>query len=173
MKRTDGFSLATAAAALLMSGSAMATLDVNQTNPDDPVKISVCQNISAEGQSACKGFGNDASAGANSCSAAGFVAITSGNGAFSAALCQVLGGTQAASLTSKANFNLGETAVSVTYCNDVFTCAGLSACKGNSNAACAGKNSCHGVGFVGVYSGSEELSASLCQKLGGSALSSL
>ena len=42
MKRTDGFSLATAAAALLMSGSAMATLDVNQTNPDDPVKISVC-----------------------------------------------------------------------------------------------------------------------------------
>jgi hypothetical protein len=173
MKRTDGFSLATAAAALLMSGSSMATLDVNQTNPDDPIKISVCQNISAEGQSACKGFGNDAGAGANSCSAAGFVAVTSGNGAFSAALCQVLGGTQAASLTAKPDFTLGDTAVSVTYCNDVFTCAGLSACKGNSNAACAGKNSCHGIGFVGVYSGSEELSNALCEKLGGSALSSL
>jgi hypothetical protein len=173
MKRTDGFSLATAAAALLMSGSGMAELDVSQTNPDDPIKISVCQNVSGEGQSACKGFGNDAGAGANSCSAVGFVALTSGNGAFSAALCQVLGGTQAASLTAKPDFTLGETAVSVTYCNDVFTCAGLSACKGNSNAACAGKNSCHGIGFVGVYSGSEELSNALCEKLGGSALSSL
>jgi hypothetical protein len=55
----------------------------------------------------------------------------------------------------------------------LFTCAGLIACNGNSNAACAGKNSCHGIGFVGVYSGSEELSNALCEKLGGSALSSL
>jgi len=173
MKKTDGFSLATAAAALLMSGSTLAQLDANQTNPDDPVKISVCQNVHAAGQSACKGFGNDAGAGANSCSTAGFVAITTGNAAFSSVMCQVLGGTEVTSLTAPEGFNLSDEAVSVAYCNDVFTCAGLSACKGNNNDAGAGKNSCHGIGFVGVYSGNAELSNSLCEKLGGNVLSSI
>jgi hypothetical protein len=171
MKTTDGFSLATAAAALLMSGSSLAQLSADQTNPDDPVKISVCQNAHAAGQSACKGFGNDAGAGANSCGAMGFVAITTGNSAFSSAMCQVVGGTEAASLTAAAEFTLSDNAVSVAYCNDVFTCAGLSACKGNNNAAGAGKNSCHGIGFIGIYSGSAELSESLCAKLGGTVLS--
>jgi hypothetical protein len=171
MKTTDGFSLATAAAALMMSGASLAELQVNQTNPDDPVKISVCQNAHAAGQSACKGFGNDAGAGANSCAGVGFVAITTGNGAFSSAMCQFVGGTEVASLTAAAEFSLSDEAVSVAYCNDVFTCAGLSACKGNNNLAGAGKNSCHGIGFVGVYSGNEELSQSLCAKLGGTVLS--
>lgn len=171
MKTTDGFSLATAAAALLMSGASLAELSADQTNPDDPVKISVCQSAHAAGQSACKGFGNAAGAGANSCSGVGFVAITTGNGAFSSAMCQVIGGTEAASLTAAAEFTLSDDAVSVAYCDDVFTCAGLSACKGNNNPAGAGKNSCHGIGFVGIYSGSAELSASLCQKLGGNVLS--
>lgn len=171
MKKNDGFSLATAAAALLVSGSGMAALDAGQNNPDDPVKISVCQNAHGAGQSACKGFGNDAGAGANSCNGVGFVAITTGNGAFSSAMCQVVGGTEAASLTAAPEFNLSDDAVNVAYCNDVFTCAGLSACKGNANPSCAGKNSCHGIGFIGIYSGSAELSESLCAKLGGNVLS--
>src|SRR5690606_14757418 len=173
MKKTDGFSLATAAAALLMSGSTMAELTADQTNPDDPVKISVCQNVHAAGQSACKGFGNDAGAGKNSCSSSGFVAITTGNANFSAVMCQVLGGTEVAQLTAPDGFNFKEEAVSVAYWNDVFTCAGLSACKGNNNDAGGGKNSCHGIGFVGVYSGNAELSNALCEKLGGNVLSSL
>lgn len=171
MRTTDGFSLASAAAALMMSGASMADLSADQTNPEDPVKISVCQNAHAAGQSACKGFGNDAGAGANSCGGVGFVAITTGNGAFSSAMCQVVGGTEAASLTAAAEFTLSDDAVSVAYCSDVFTCAGLSACKGNNNAAGAGKNSCHGIGFVGIYSGNAELSESLCAKLGGTVLS--
>jgi hypothetical protein len=171
MKKTDGFTLASAAAALLMSGSSMAAFDVSHSNADDPVKISVCQNAHGAGQSACKGFGNDAGAGSNSCGGAGFVAISSGNENFSAALCQFAGGSEVASITATPDTSLDDDAVKVAYCNDVFTCAGLSACKGNANAACAGQNSCHGIGFVGVYSGDQALSNELCEKLGGSVVS--
>ena len=171
MKKIDGYTLASAAAALLMSGSGMAAFDVSHNNADDPVKISVCQNAHGAGQSACKGFGNDAGAGSNSCSGAGFVAISSGNENFSAALCQFIGGTEVSSITATPETSLSDDAVKVAYCNDVFTCAGLSACKGNANAACAGQNGCHGIGFVGVYSGDEALSSELCAKLGGSVVS--
>ena len=98
MKKTDGFSLATAAAALLMSGSTMAELTADQTNPDDPVKISVCQNVHAAGQSACKGFGNDAGAGKNSCHGIGFLGVYTGNAELSNALCEKLGGNVLSSL---------------------------------------------------------------------------
>lgn len=151
MKKTDGISLATAAAALLMASSSMAVFENLDNNPDNPVKMAVCENV--EG--------------------ADFVAVTTGNENFSAVMCQVLGGAAAKALSAKPDTNLLEDAVKVAYCNDVFTCAGLSACKGNANAACAGQNTCHGIGFVGVYSNDEGLSQSLCEKLGGTVLSSL
>lgn len=151
VKKSDGFTLATAAAALMMSGSALAAFDSLDNNPDNPVKIAVCQDVES----------------------ANFVAISTGNDNFSSVMCQVLGGSQAKALSAKPDTDLGADAVKVAYCNDVFTCAGLSACKGNANASCAGQNTCHGIGFVGVYSDSEELSASLCEKLGGTVLSSL
>ena len=154
-KMSDGFKLATAAAALLMTGSAVAAFDSLENNPDNPVKISVCQDIQNDGK------------------AAGFVAVSTGNENFSAVMCQVLGGTQAKALTAAPASDLAADAVKVAYCNDVFTCAGLSACKGNANASCAGQNTCHGIGFVGVYSSDEALSESLCAKLGGTVLSSL
>lgn len=151
VKKSDGFTLATAAAALMMSGSAMAAFDSLDNNPDNPVKIAVCQDVDS----------------------ANFVAISTGNENFSSVMCQVLGGSQAKALSAKPDTDLAADAVKVAYCNDVFTCAGLSACKGNANASCAGQNTCHGIGFVGVYSDSDELSASLCEKLGGTVLSSL
>ena len=151
MKKTDGISLATAAAALLMTGSAFAAFDTLDNNPENPVKMAVCENVP----------GSD------------LVAIATGNENFSAVMCQVLGGSMAKALTATPTTDLLADAVKVAYCNDVFTCAGLSACKGNANAACAGLNSCHGIGFVGVYSNDEELSKSLCEKLGGSVLTSL
>lgn len=173
MKKTDGFTLASAAAALMMSGSGMAAFDVESKNPDAPIKISLCQSVHAAGQSACKGLGNEAGAGANSCGGVGFVAVSTGNANFSAAMCQVMGGSEVANLTASPETTLAEEAVHVAYCNDVFTCAGLSACKGNANASCAGQNTCHGIGFVGVYTGDKALSESLCEKLGGTVLSSL
>ena len=173
MKKTDGFTLASAAAALMMSGTGMAAFDVDSKNPEAPIKISLCQSIHAAGQSACKGLGNDAGAGANSSSDVGFVAVSTGNANFSAAMCQVMGGSEAAQLTAMPDTELAEEAVYVAYCNDVFTCAGLSACKGNANTNGAGQNTCHGIGFVGVYTGDKALSDSLCEKLGGTVLSSL
>jgi hypothetical protein len=171
MKKTEGFTMASAAAALLMSGAGMAAMDVGHNDVNDPIKISVCQNVHGSGQSACKGFGNEAGAGSNSCGGVGFVAISSGNDNFSAALCQVIGGTEAGRMSATPETSLSGNAVQVAYCNDVFTCAGLSACKGNANASCAGQNSCHGIGFVGIYSGDQALSNELCEKLGGSVVS--
>lgn len=173
MNRTDGFTLASAAAALLMSGSGMAAFDTANKDPDAPVKISLCQSVHAAGQSACKGLGNDAGAGQNTCGGVGFVAVSTGNANFSAAMCQVMGGSEAESMTAMPDTELGGEAVQVAYCNDVFTCAGLSACKGNDNPNGAGQNTCHGIGFVGVYTGDKALSDSLCEKLGGTVLSSL
>ncbi|ALO47329.1 hypothetical protein [Pseudohongiella spirulinae] len=137
VKKSDGFTLATAAAALMMSGTAMAAFDTLDNNPDNPVKIAVCQDVDS----------------------ANFVAISTGNENFSSVMCQVLGGSQAKALSAKPDTDLAADAVKVAYCNDVFTCAG--------------QNTCHGIGFVGVYSDSDELSASLCEKLGGTVLSSL
>lgn len=174
MKKTDGFTMASAAAALLMAAPSMAAFDAASSNPDDPVRISVCQNVHGAGQSACKGFGNDAGAGNNSCSGAGFVAISSGNDNFSSVLCQVLGGTHAEAVAAPEDNQLAALeGVEITYCNDVFTCAGLSACKGNGNPEGPGVNTCHGIGFVGVYTGEASLSDALCEKLGGTILSSL
>ena len=172
-KKTDGFTLASAAAALMMSSAGIAAFDVDSKDPEAPVKISLCQSVHAAGQSACKGLGNDAGAGANASADTGFVAVATGNANFSAAMCQVMGGSEAASLTAMPDTELAEEAVHVAYCNDVFTCAGLSACKGNANNSCAGQNTCHGIGFVGVYTGDKALSESLCEKLGGTVLSSL
>lgn len=172
MKKSDGISMATAAAALMLAGQASAGIDVNNNNADEPVKISVCQDLTGAGQSACNGVGNTSGAGQNA-DGSGFVAISSGNAAFSAALCQFAGGTEATAATASAEASLADDAVQVTYCNDVFTCAGLSACKGNDNPNGAGQNTCHGIGFVGIYSGDKSLSDQLCEKLGGTALTSL
>ena len=150
-KKGDGVAFAAAAAALMMSGAALANFDKLENNPDNPVKISVCQDV-PDTQ---------------------FAAVSTGNENFSSVMCQVLGGSQARALTAMAGSELASDAVKVAYCNDVFTCAGLSACKGNANANCAGQNTCHGIGFVGVYSDSEALSEALCEKLGGTVLSSL
>ena len=59
------------------------------------------------------------------------------------------------------------------YCNDLFSCNTFSACKGNGNDNCAGKNSCHGIGFVAIATGSMTVSEQLCTKLGGKLISSL
>lgn len=175
MRKTDGFTMASAAAALLMAAPAMAGFDPSTAESDDPVRIAICENVHDAGQSACKGFGNDAGAGNNSCSGAGFVAISSGNDNFSSVLCEaVLGGNLAANATATEDNTLAELdGVHITYCNDVFTCAGLSACKGNGNPAGPGVNTCHAIGFVGVYTGDASLSDALCEKLGGTILSSL
>lgn len=174
MRKTDGFTMASAAAALLMTAPAMAAFDPATAESDDPVRIAICENVHDAGQSACKGFGNDAGAGNNSCSGVGFVAISSGNDNFSSVLCQVLGGNAVGTVAAAEDNKLAELdGVQITYCNDVFTCAGLSACKGNGNPEGPGVNTCHGIGFVGVYSGDASLSDSLCEKLGGTILSSL
>ncbi len=150
--KSEGWKLASAAAALLMSGTAAASaFDSLDNNPDQPVKVSVCQDVPDTA----------------------FAAVSTGNENFSSVMCQVMGGTQAKALTAAAGTDLASDAVQVTYCNDVFTCAGLSACKGNANSNCAGQNTCHGIGFVGVYSDSKDISDSLCEKLGGTVLSSL
>lgn len=180
MHKTDGISLASAAAALLMSSAMLPAMAA--ANTDLPVKTSQCQGLtSCHGQSACKAFGNTAGPGENSCSAVGFVAISSGHEMLSKSLCERLGGTQVGSLAQAPGAKIGDALVEdaasnpvqVAYCNDVFTCNGFSACKGNGNDNCAGINTCHGIGFVGISSGDLELSKQLCEKLGGSVLSSL
>ena len=177
MNRTDGFTLASAAAALMMS-SAMVASAPAQAADAPAVKVSQCQGLaSCHGQSACKGFGNANAAGKNSCSGIGFVGISSGHEMLSKSLCERLGGTQVGSIALEPAAKVGpvETAdaVQVAYCNDLFTCAGFSACKGNGNDNCASKNSCHGIGFVGISSGDIKLSQQLCEKLGGALISSL
>jgi hypothetical protein len=153
MNKSDGVSLATAAAALLMSSAFSAPAAVAD-EPEQTVKVSQCSGLTS-----------------------GLVGISSGHEMLSKSLCERLGGTQAASvaLTPGAKIGPAETqeAVQIAYCNDVFTCSGFSACKGNNNANCAGKNSCHGIGFVGISSGDLALSKQLCEKLGGAVLSSL
>lgn len=153
MKRSDGIKLASAAAALMLAGCGTDDSTASaEESAEGPVKVSQCEGV--EG-------------------ATGLVSISSGNQAFSSVLCQVAGGTEAGTMSMAAGEHITGTAAELTYCNDVFTCAGLSACKGNDNAACAGQNDCHAIGFVGVYSSDKSLSDSLCEKLGGTVLSSI
>jgi len=173
-KQHDGVSLATAAAALLVSSAAISPKVVDAAESENtPVKVSLCQGLhGCHGESACKGFGNDKGAGENSCGGMGFVSFSSGKAEFSKSLCEKLGGTQVAAKTIKSELVTND-AVKLTYCDDVFSCGGYSACKGNGNANCAGKNGCGGEGFVGVSTGKIALSERLCEKLGGSVIKNL
>lgn len=175
-RQIDGFALASAAAALLGSAVFIAPAQAQAADEAGAVKVSQCQGLtSCHGQSACKGFGNDAGAGQNSCSGIGFVSFSTGHALLSKSLCERLGGTQVGSLELQPAAARPEegSAVQMAYCNDVFTCNTFSACKGNGNNECAGKNTCHGIGFVGISSGDLKLSQQLCEKLGGAVLSSL
>ncbi len=172
MNTIDGFKLATSAAALLVAGAALSA-DVNAEESAGPVKISQCQGLtSCHGQSACKGFGNDAGAGKNSCSGMGFVSFSSGHAMVSKSFCDKLGGKEVASVAAAPVAAVAE-GMQVAYCNDLFSCNTFSACKGNGNANCAGKNSCHGIGFVAIATGDMKLSEQLCGKLGGNLISGL
>ena len=155
MNKSDGITLASAAAALMMS-SAMFSAPA-AADETTPVKISQCQGFVPDGE--------------------GLVSISSGHEMLSKSLCERLGGTQTGSLAVAAaaqiNPEQSQQPVETAYCNDLFTCNGFSACKGNGNANCAGKNSCHGIGFVGISSADLKLSQQLCEKLGGAVLSSL
>lgn len=156
MNRSDGIKMASAAALLLAGCSDQAPgVALAQANGEEegPVKVSHCQNVSDV--------------------PGGMAAITTGNANFSAVMCQVLGGSEASASTAMPGQHPEGAPVAVTWCNDVFTCAGLSACKGNDNAACAGQNDCHGIGFVGVYTEDDSYSDILCEKLGGTVLPSI
>lgn len=172
MRTTDGFKMASSAAALLLASTAMSS-GVNAAEVAEPVKISQCQGLtSCQGLSACKGFGNEAGAGKNSCSGIGFVSFASGHAMASKSFCDKLGGKEVASVSAVPAAAPLE-GVQVAYCNDLFSCSTFSACKGNGNANCAGKNSCHGIGFVAIATGDMTLSEQLCGKLGGNLISGL
>ncbi|MGM0631709.1 MAG: hypothetical protein ACQETO_00890 [Pseudomonadota bacterium] len=150
MKRSDGIKMASAAAALL---AGISTGQAATDSDEGPVKVSHCQDVENAPD--------------------GIATITTGNANFSAVMCQVLGGSEASASAAAPGEHPDGAPQAMTHCNDVFTCAGLSACKGNDNAACAGQNDCHGIGFVGVYSAEKSVSDSLCEKLGGTVLSSI
>ena len=105
------------------------------------------------------------------------MAISSGHELLSKSLCERAGGQQVGAAQVAPGAAIAPAgaakATELAYCNDLFTCNSFSACKGNSNPNCAGKNTCHGIGFVGISSADLELSKQLCEKLGGSVLSSL
>ena len=172
MNTIDGFKLATSAAALLVASVAISA-GATAEEAAGPVKVSQCQGLtSCHGQSACKGFGNDAGAGKNTCSGMGFVSFASGHAMVSKSFCDKLGGKEVASVSAAPSAAVVE-GVQVAYCNDLFSCNTFSACKGNGNANCAGKNSCHGIGFVAIATGDMKLSEQLCGKLGGNLISEL
>ena len=172
MNTQDGFKLAYSAAALLMASASMSAGTVAQ-EAADPVKVSLCQGLtSCHGQSACKGFGNEAGAGKNTCAGMGFVSFASGHAMVSKSFCDKLGGKEVSTAAAAPAAAVAE-GVQVAYCNDLFSCNTFSAFKGNGNDNCAGKNSCHGIGFVAIASGSVSVSEQLCTKLGGKLISSL
>ena len=172
MKTTDGIKLASSAAAMLMASAGLTSAATAQ-DAAQPVKVSQCQNVaSCHGQSACKGFGNDLGAGKNSCSGMGFVSFASGHAFVSKSFCDKLGGTEVASVSEAPQAPVAD-GVQVAYCNDLFSCNGFSACKGNGNDTCAAKNSCHGIGFVAIATGDMSVSEQLCSKLGGNLISQL
>ncbi|MES3007189.1 MAG: hypothetical protein V4751_05400 [Pseudomonadota bacterium] len=172
MNTIDGFKLATSAAALLVASAALSA-GAAAEEAVGAVKVSQCQGLtSCHGQSACKGFGNDAGAGKNSCSGMGFVSFASGHAMVSKSFCDKLSGKEVASVSAVPAAAVAE-GVQVAYCNDLFSCNTFSACKGNGNDNCAGKNSCHGIGFVAIATGDMKLSEQLCSKLGGNLISEL
>lgn len=172
MKTTNGIKLASSAAALLMASAGLSGL-AHAQDTEQPVKVSQCQNLtSCNGQSACKGFGNELGAGKNTCSGMGFVSFSSGHALVSKSFCDKLGGTEVASVSAAPQASV-MAGVQVAYCNDLFSCNGFSACKGNGNDNCASKNSCHGIGFVAIASGDISVSEQLCSKLGGNLISEL
>lgn len=172
MRTTDGFKMASSAAALLLASAGMSA-GASAAEVAEPVKVSQCQGLtSCHGLSACKGFGNEAGAGKNSCSGIGFVSFASGHAMVSKSFCDKLGGKEVASVSAVPAAAPLE-GVQVAYCNDLFSCNTFSACKGNGNDNCAGKNSCHGIGFVTIATGDMTLSEQLCSKLGGNLISSL
>jgi hypothetical protein len=154
MNKSDGITLASAAAALMMSSALFSSPAL--ADEANTVKVSQCQGLNPDSDDS-------------------LVGISSGHEMLSKSLCERLGGTQVSSLAiaPPAQTAPTEKAIEVAYCNDLFTCNGFSACKGNGNANCAGKNSCHGIGFVGISSSDLKLSQQLCEKLGGAVLSSL
>ena len=155
MKTTDGFKLASSAAALLMAGAAFAA-NADGTG-EQRVKISQCSGVAEAGQ----GFGAD-----------NLVSFSSGHAMVSRSFCDRLGGTEVASV-SEAPQTPPAAGIEVAYCDDLFSCNTFSACKGNGNDNCAGINSCHGIGFVGIASADISLSEQLCSKLGGNLISEL
>ncbi|MDP1930551.1 MAG: hypothetical protein Q8L60_03730 [Gammaproteobacteria bacterium] len=172
MRTTDGFKMASSAAALLLASAAISS-GASAADVAEPVKISQCQGLtSCHGMSACKGFGNDVGAGKNSCGGIGFVSFASGHAMVSKSFCEKLGGKEVASVSAVPAAAPLE-GVQVAYCNDLFSCNTFSACKGNGNDNCAGKNSCHGIGFVAIATGNMTLSEQLCSKLGGNLISGL
>lgn len=171
MKTRDGIKIASSAAALLMATTALSGATLAE-EVATPVKISQCQGLAGAGQSACKGFGNSAGAGKNSSADTGFVSFASGHAMVSKSFCDKLGGTEVGSVADIPHAPVAE-GVQVAYCNDLFSCNTFSACKGNGNDNCAGKNSCHGIGFVAIATGDMSLSEQLCSKLGGNLISEL
>ncbi len=171
MKTTDGFKIASSAAALLVATIAM-NASTQADEVAEPVKISQCQGLSAAGQSACKAFGNTIGAGKNTSAETGFVSFASGHAMVSKSFCDKLGGTQVGAVSAPPQAPVAE-GVQVAYCNDLFSCNTFSACKGNGNDSCAGQNSCHGIGFVAIATGDMSLSEQLCSKLGGNLISAL
>lgn len=170
MKTSDGIKIASSAAALLMATTALSGA-THAADVATPVKISQCQGIAAAGQSACKGFGNTAGAGKNAADT-GFVSFASGHAMVSKSFCDKLGGKEVGAISEVPQAPIAE-GVQVAYCNDLFSCNTFSACKGNGNDNCAGKNSCHGIGFVAIATGDMTLSEQLCSKLGGNLISEL
>jgi len=155
MRTTDGFKLASSAAALLVAGAAFAA-NADGTG-EGPVKISQCAGVAAEGQ----GFGAD-----------NLVSFSSGHAMVSKSFCDKLGGSEVATV-SEPPATPAAAGIEVAYCNDLFSCNTFSACKGNGNDSCAGINTCHGIGFVGIASADISLSEQLCSKLGGNLISEL
>lgn len=173
MKTSDGFKIASSAAALLMATTALSSLSHADDGVAEPIKVSQCQGLtSCNGQSACKGFGNTEAAGKNTCAGIGFVSFASGHAMISKSLCDKLGGKEVGTVSTAPAAPAAE-GVQIAYCNDLFSCNTFSACKGNGNDNCAGQNSCHGIGFVAIASGDMSLSEQLCGKLGGNLISEL
>jgi|SRR5690606_14097409 len=156
MTTIDGFKLATSAAALLVAGAAFSA-NADGAGVEGPVKISQCSGVAGEGQ----GFGTD-----------NLVSFSSGHAMVSQSFCDKLGGTQVAAV-SEPPATPAAAGIEVAYCNDLFSCNTFSACKGNGNDNCAGINTCHGIGFVGIASADITLSEQLCSKLGGNLITEL
>lgn len=150
MKKTDGLTLASSAAALLFATAGLSA-GAQADGVAEPVKISQCEGLSPDGS---------------------IVSFSSGHAMVSKSFCDKLGGTQIGAISAAAQAPVAA-GVQVAYCNDLFSCNTFSACKGNGNDSCAGLNTCHGIGFVAIATSAMSLSEQLCGKLGGNLISEL